>query len=189
MARPMLHLGTENPESEGTMAHEPHPLRGIRRRRPGGTAGGVTLLEVLIVVAVIGIATAVALPLLDEALTKARVNAAGDSMRLIHQGMTDWAKEHAAFPSKYEFNRKTLDPMVRDATMEKRDARSILKRFIGNQIYGYVPDDPNGGMNYVMYARIKGSSYVLRMTTGVVMKRDSARGDSTWTPLDDWTNP
>lgn len=168
------------------MAQQPHAPAGPGHRRHRRHRAGITLLEVLIVVAIVGIATSIALPQIERALTRSRVTAAADSLRTLHRSMTDWAKEQGSFPTKPEFHKRDLQPMVKDGTLEKGEAAAIVRGFAGRQVYAYTPDADRSG--YVIYVRLPTSAYMLRMESGEITKRDTSQGGSTWTPIDDWTN-
>jgi prepilin-type N-terminal cleavage/methylation domain-containing protein len=114
-----------------------------RRVRSGGQKG-FTLVEALVVVAIIGIISSVAIPGLKTAMTKARRNAAISDLRVLRDAMIRYAGDNGRYPlGTGEFNPRTLTPI---APSHIKNARQITKNLRGARVDWYIPwnffDDP-----------------------------------------------
>jgi len=69
----------------------------IRRRRPL-TQDGFTIIELLIVVAVIGILVALAIPNLIGAIQRSRQSRTVADIRMISEGIEAYQNDHSAYP-------------------------------------------------------------------------------------------
>ncbi len=79
-----------------------------------GSESGFTLLELLLVVAIIGIIAGIAIPALLNALAKARVNAMIAECRTVHEAFLEYYKDHDQYPDSTgstKFDLTTFEPL------------------------------------------------------------------------------
>lgn len=102
------------------------------RRRP---AAGFSLIELLVVVLVIGIITAIAVPNVKRALTKSRRTAAYKSAVHLSHGIEKYMLDHDTVPPT--LNTRTLEPVVSETDMTEHEAQSIVNTFEGEELLFY----------------------------------------------------
>jgi len=95
-------------------------------------AAGFTLVEIMIVVAIIGLLAAIAIPNFVKARTTAQRNACINNLRQIDGAIQQWALETKQGPSA---NAET--------------AKSAIQQYLGRSSEGEWPDCPAGG-SYLM---------------------------------------
>ncbi len=78
--------------------------------------GGFTLVEIMIVVAIIGMLSAIALPNMVSARTRSQRNACINNLRIIDGAIQQWALESNA-PADAEVEAANLVPYLRGAAM------------------------------------------------------------------------
>lgn len=74
------------------------------------TRGAFTLVELLIVVAVLGILAAVALPVFQEHTARAKETTAKDNIRILRNTIELYAVQHNGVPPGYPFNDPSKAP-------------------------------------------------------------------------------
>ena len=85
---------------------------GAPARRGKAAERGFTLVELLIVVAILGILTSVALPNVLHARKRAEMTGLLAEARLFQQALLRYHADMGTFPSEDEFNVRTLEPLV-----------------------------------------------------------------------------
>jgi len=75
-----------------------HPVRPMKVGRRARNQAGFSLLELLIVVAVIGVLAAIAVPNLLSAIQRSRQSRTMADMRMIGEGIEAYQNDHSAYP-------------------------------------------------------------------------------------------
>jgi len=99
---------------------------------------GFTLVEVLVVVAVIGMVASMAIPVFQGAMDKTRRNAAFVGLRVLNEAMEQYHGDTGAFPSYFAFDTLSLSPIVPD---HLKSAAPVLRHLSYRQLYFYLPWD------------------------------------------------
>lgn len=115
---------------------------------------GATLLELLIVVAIVGVLSSVAVPAFSSALERARRSALVADGKALYEAMTRFHVDHGEFPSTFtpptRFDRRTLEPLVRTGYL--RNAWGIRGRLLDGEVTAYDSPDVGGGANREFWA-------------------------------------
>jgi prepilin-type N-terminal cleavage/methylation domain-containing protein len=99
---------------------------------------GFTLVEVLIVVAIIAILVAIALPVMDDAMLRAHIAAAAVDAKALHVAFKRYYVDNNMYPADGVFQMSNFEPLV---GMGYYDGR-VASRLIGGAADGYgAPDD------------------------------------------------
>lgn len=103
---------------------------------------GFTLIEVMIVVVIISLATAIAVPLYQDALTRARRSAfTADTAKLYH-ALLAYHVDQSAFPSEADFDLETLAPLSTQGYFPSPE--SYTAKLDGGRLLIYVAPDVGG---------------------------------------------
>jgi len=139
------------------------------RRRP---ESGFTLIELMIVVMIISLASAIAIPVLKDATTKAHRNATiADGTRL-HDAFTAYYVDEGHFPSEWGpggLNRSTLEPLTTEGYFPI--AQPFLGKLAGGRLLLYLaPDVESPNSQYIAVMRAAYDPHVIMVVahTGII---------------------
>lgn len=96
---------------------------------------GFTLLELLVVVATVGIIAAIAVPNARSALRKARHGAAYKNMKTLEAGILAYMVDNDEPPPSV--NNSTLEPLVSGRYVQRQQRTAILSTLDTNRLYWY----------------------------------------------------
>ncbi len=103
---------------------------------------GFSLVELMVVLVVLGVIMAIAIPMLHEAMTRARIGAAIAEAKTIHSAMKRYAIDQSGYPDVDGFNVTTMEPLV---SLGYYDGR-LMPRVQGGTLDGY--DSPEDQAEY-----------------------------------------
>ena len=106
-----------------------------------------TLAEVIIVVAILGIIAALAMPKFKSNTREAKEAAARDNLRILRQAVKLYAAQHSDVPPGYLNNNMTAEPKSAYAVSQLTQKTNILGQYADQNaddcIYGpYLPEIP-----------------------------------------------
>lgn len=116
-----------------------------RSARPSRVESGFTLVEILIVVGIIALLAASALPVYKNALAKAHRTALVSEMNTLYKAFLSYHFDHNKFPAdsgRSAFNRTTLDPLVSGGYFS--NAANFNRKLRGRRIQTYFALDWRG---------------------------------------------
>ena len=127
-----------------------------QRLRPRGQRG-FTIIEVLIVVAIVGMLTAIAIPVYARAIEKSRRAALGADMAVLHKAFLRYYADHGAFPSDGggdgAFDVDTMAPLT-DGNYFRAD--SLKGKVFQNRVLAYwAPDIDGVDSDFILVVRSK----------------------------------
>jgi prepilin-type N-terminal cleavage/methylation domain-containing protein len=111
--------------------------------------GGYSLIELMIVLAVVGVIMAIAIPMMREALVRAMIGAATAEARTIHSAMKQYHVDQSGYPIAGGFDVSTMEPLV---SLGYYDGR-LIPRVQGGALDGY--DSPSNGEEYWLEFTLK----------------------------------
>lgn len=103
---------------------------------------GFTLIEVLIVVAIVGIITAAAIPLYGTTLRQGRSTALAADLKVVYDALMRYHADHGSFPSEDEFDTATLAPLSSEGYYGAPQA--LTDKLVGNEVTLYLAPDVGG---------------------------------------------
>ena len=107
-----------------------------------GTQGGFTLIEVMLVVAIIGLLAALAIPLFDQAITKSRRASLAADAHDLYTALMRYHADHGAFPAEGGFDLHTLSPLSDQGYFST--AESFTQKMTDDELMYYEALDVNG---------------------------------------------
>lgn len=99
---------------------------------------GFTLVEVLVVVAVIGMLASMAIPVFKGAMNKAKRNSAMVGLRVLRESMDQYHGDTGSYPNYFTFNMATLAPVV---PSHLKRATPVLRHLDRQRLDFYLPWD------------------------------------------------
>ena len=78
---------------------------------------GYTLIELMVVVVIIGLASALALPMYADAIVKSKKAALVSEGRKIYGAMMAYYTDYSMFPADSSFDKATMDPLASQGYM------------------------------------------------------------------------
>jgi len=104
---------------------------------------GFSLIELLIVVAIIALVAAIALPLMRDAVVRAHISAAATDAKAIHVAFRRFHIDNSQYPYAIDdpaFELDTFEPLVSTGYYDGR----IVSRLLNGQADGYDSPDDSG---------------------------------------------
>lgn len=96
-----------------------------------------SLVELLIVVAILGILTAIALPVFQSHTQQAKEAAAKDNLRILRNVIEFYAAQHDSIPPGYPNNNPTLSPTSHAFSIQMIGTGKYLSELPANPFSGY----------------------------------------------------
>jgi len=102
---------------------------------------GFTLIELLVAIAIIGLTSALAIPVYANAIRKSRTAALQSDGKTLHTALMQYFKDNSAFPADDALDLTTLSPLT-DGYLNRGEA--ITSKLVGGQLMVYLAPDVNG---------------------------------------------
>ena len=112
------------------------------RLRTESHSAGFTLLELLIVVAIVGLISATAIPIFDNALGKSHRAALRADSGTLYRALMTYQFDYDKFPSEAEFDLATLDPLYSGGYFA--GAEAYTNKLLDGEILIYLAPDIDG---------------------------------------------
>jgi prepilin-type N-terminal cleavage/methylation domain-containing protein len=115
---------------------------------PGRDSRGFTLIELMVVVVIISLASAIAVPVYSDALTRTRRSSfTADTLKL-YNALMAYHADHGAFPDEAAFDLETLAPLSTEGYI--RNPEAYTGKLAGGQLLVYVAPDIGGANQHVI---------------------------------------
>jgi prepilin-type N-terminal cleavage/methylation domain-containing protein len=103
---------------------------------------GFSLIEVMIVLVIVAVIMAIAIPMMREAVVRGMIGSATAEARTIHNALKRYHVDIGAYPDQAGFDTATFEPL---ASMGYYDGR-LAPRILNGALDGY--GSPSGGHEY-----------------------------------------
>ncbi len=126
----------------------------MRRTRFGKTREnrGITLLEVMIVMAILFLLTAIAIPLYANAQRQAREKALVADCRYLFDALTRYYVDNGAYPSESDLDTRTLSPLTTEEYLSA--ATPFTHKLQGKRLtFYFAPDVDGADQQFIVVAR------------------------------------
>jgi len=131
----------------------------VHGRRPASARRqrGFTIIEVLIVLVILGILAAIAIPIYSNALEKSRRSALAQDMAVLHRAFLRYYADHSQFPSDQaggsKFDLATMAPLTTGGYFQMDSLRG--KILDGKAMFYSAPDISGTDSHFILVARSK----------------------------------
>ncbi len=115
---------------------------------------GFSLIELMVVLVIVAVIMAIAIPMMREALVRGMIGAAAAEARTVHQALKRYHIDVGAYPDSGGFDTATMEPLV---TMGYYNGR-LITRIQGGLLDGY--GSPSAGNEYWLEFTLRGEPSV-----------------------------
>jgi prepilin-type N-terminal cleavage/methylation domain-containing protein len=130
---------------------------GSRRKRG---ESGFTLIELMVVVVIIGLASALALPMYADAITKTKKTALASEGRRIYDSLMAYYADYNAFPPESAFDLETLDPLFSQGYLHSGPA--ITSKLVKDRALIYLAPDIGGAdQQFILVMRLESDPNII----------------------------
>ena len=144
----------------------------IEKRR---SQQGVTMLEVMIVMAIVFLLASIAIPIYANAQRQARETALVADCRLLFDALTRYYVDNGSYPAESDLDLQTLAPLTTDKYLAS--ATPLLQKLQGNQLYYYLAPDVDGDdQQFIVVTRHKDDANIIV----AVVSTDLVDDDGDW---------
>jgi prepilin-type N-terminal cleavage/methylation domain-containing protein len=102
-------------------------------------AGAFSLIEMLIVMAIIGILAAIVLPEFQDRTTEARQSTVRDNLRILRKAIELYAFQHNGIPPGYPGNNPTAVP----------DEATLIAQLVDGHLINQIPENSFNGLSTI----------------------------------------
>jgi len=149
--------------------------RASRKVRGTGREQGFTLIELMIVVVIISLISAIAIPMYSDAMRKARTAALTVELEKLYNALMSYHADNNSFPSEGLMNNSTLSPLSTNGYFPIPE--SLTNKLIRNQLLFYFAPDVGGtDSQFIIVVRHIDDADLI----GVVVYTDIIEGDGDW---------
>jgi len=128
--------------------------------RPRRSERGFTLIELMVVVVIIGLASALALPMYADAITRSKKTALASEGRRIYDSLMAYYADFNSFPPESGFNLKTLDPLASEGYLHSGSA--ITSKLVKDRALVYIAPDIGGAdQQFILVMRLESDPNII----------------------------
>ena len=136
---------------------------------------GFTLIELMIVVVIIAMISAIAIPMYADALRKGRTSALIVDLDKLYTALMSYHADNGSFPAEEEFDTFTLSPLSTDGYFPRPEA--LTNKLLGNKLLMYIAPDVGGSdQQFIIVVRHINDPDLI----GVVVYTNILDGDGGW---------
>lgn len=141
----------------------------MRQAKRTRSCGGFTLIEVMIVVVIIALLTAAAVPMYGQAMRRSRITALAADLEQLYGALMRYHADHGSFPAEGDFDTASLSPLTTEGYLVS--AGSITSKLLKEELVVYVAPDVGGpDQQFIVVARhvVDPSIIVVAVHTSIV---------------------